>query len=145
MAERGYGPRHQQRRAELLAALAMWPGQPCPLCQAPMDVSQPLDLHHSNPAAKRAGQAGDTLAHAKCNRGEKSVPPQVRARQAASAEVPREPQCPHPRDYARQARPASGLAPCPYCGGYGSGRTDEAARSAAKKWAAAHGIRAGWA
>lgn len=68
--QRGYGSKHQKKRAELIQA--MTPGQRCPLCTRPMLSGMDLDLHHSIPQAtrepgQRQGRPGDQLAHTACN------------------------------------------------------------------------------
>ena len=56
------GP-HKTLRRWLLADLAHRPGQPCARCGLPMDVSQLLDLDHTD---DRTGYLG--LSHRACNR-----------------------------------------------------------------------------
>ena len=63
--ERGYGWRHQQRRAALLP-LAL--GMPCPLCGKTMLSGQALDLHHPVRLVDDATSIGTQIVHAKCNR-----------------------------------------------------------------------------
>jgi hypothetical protein len=142
-----YGSVHRRAREHLLAVTP--DGTPCPLCGQPMDLSAPrlLDAHHSGDR-KALGLGADTLAHRKCNRAERAVPVQVRlkqriaeleAAQAPAAErarragraperptVPRGSGCPHPEQYLleppRRWGDEPAPRPCPYCGGYGSGR-----------------------
>jgi hypothetical protein len=60
--QRGYGPRHQKMREELLKK---WqPGDPCAHCGQPMWTSIDLDLAHTPDRTAYRG-----LAHAACNRG----------------------------------------------------------------------------
>jgi hypothetical protein len=60
-ASRGYSSAHQAERARLL--LLWQPGDPCALCEQPMDSSRGLDLAHNE---DRTGWLG--LAHQACNR-----------------------------------------------------------------------------
>lgn len=66
--ERGYGWKHQKRRAELLANLK--PGTPCPRCGRPMHPGDALDAGHSTPLTLDAGAVADRLECASCNRSD---------------------------------------------------------------------------
>jgi hypothetical protein len=61
--KRGYGRDHRKRRAALIP-LAI--GQPCPMCDVAMKISDQLDLDHSTPLAL-GGTVGDRIVHRKCN------------------------------------------------------------------------------
>ena len=68
--KRAYSGEHPKRRAQLLAYLALHPGElSCPMCGEALDVSMKLDLHHSGGIESvRRGAPGDQLAHSSCNR-----------------------------------------------------------------------------
>lgn len=66
--QRGYGHRHQQRRAQLLP-LAY--GKPCAICGQRMTGDQKLDLDHT--ISVMHGGQGDRIVHAKCNRADRGV------------------------------------------------------------------------
>jgi hypothetical protein len=149
MAHYAYRRRHVERRNALLAYLAMHPGElKCAIGGETLTTGMALDLHHSNPEDKKKGLPGEQLACRTHNRGQRSVPPQVRARQqqeTAPGKIPRTPDCPHLRDLDRDkqgclcsapiahhlalatAAKSAGTAvtvnhygpPCKYCGGYG--------------------------
>jgi len=60
---------HQQRRAALIAQLERVGAALCPICGGIIVPGMFVDLHHTNPADKRAGLPGNVLAHRRCNRG----------------------------------------------------------------------------
>jgi hypothetical protein len=65
---RGYGWKHQRRRAALLP-LAY--GTACPLCGEVMLAHQALDLHHPIRLVDDSASVGTQIVHASCNRGRK--------------------------------------------------------------------------
>lgn len=62
---KAYGRRHRRARDYLLPRAI---GKPCPVCHLPMQAGQALDLGHSTHALKEAGEPGDRIEHASCNR-----------------------------------------------------------------------------
>lgn len=60
-----YGAAHIRRREDLLPAAI---GQACAVCGYEMRIGQALDLDHSDPIAKAAGEPGDRIIHTECNR-----------------------------------------------------------------------------
>lgn len=66
MPREGYGHRHQQERARLLAALR--DGDPCPRCGGPMFRTDELDVGHVVDVADGGAHGPRRLEHAACNR-----------------------------------------------------------------------------
>lgn len=64
---RGYGKRHDQARARLLARWV--PGTPCPKCKAPQWDPRVLDAGHSVDLRDNPDAVADQLECRPCNRG----------------------------------------------------------------------------
>lgn len=113
---KAYGHVHQVVRRQLMDKLRKNPGQPCPACGKPMTADMAIDLGHATRADKAAGKPGSILVHARCNRGEHSEPPQVRARRlrlATAAPEPAPGECAHPGELHPGPPPGSCLCTRP--------------------------------